>query len=79
MQEEETTRKILKLTKCCDKLKKIKNGVFVNVKVKYISLLSHENKFTVSLTLRIYLAVIDSSSLPGRIRVNNEIYVIPKF
>ena len=50
MQEEETMWKVFKLIYCCNELKQIKKDVYVNVKVRYIFQLSHENKFTVGLT-----------------------------
>ena len=34
-QEEETMWKVYNLIQCCDKLKQIKNDVFVNVEVRY--------------------------------------------
>ena len=36
VQEEETMWKVDKLIYCCDKLKQIKNEVFVNVEIRYI-------------------------------------------
>ena len=49
MQEEETMYKVYKLIQSCDKLKQIKNEVFVNIEVRYIFHLSYENKFTIPL------------------------------
>ena len=52
VQEEETMWKVYKLTtKCCDKLKQMKNDVFVNVEISYILEIRnkpHENKFTIT-------------------------------
>ena len=35
---------------CCDKFKRIKNDVFVNVKIRYNFLLSHEKMLTIPLS-----------------------------
>ena len=37
VQEEETMLKVYKLIWCYDKIKQIKNDVFVNIEVRYIS------------------------------------------
>ena len=49
-EEEETMWKVFEMIWCCDRFKRIRNDVSVYVKIRHNFWLSHENKFTVTLT-----------------------------